>query len=250
MKREIFKTLPISILLMFSVPSNADCIFGEKSFKENYLNNFQKDEVFFIKGVALEIYEYGRTIKVIEDLKGNFAGESFIFVWGGGFPSDDSGFIGFETNRSDVITWYQENDTLIMLLGKPIVFEGGIETSEDYATLECTFSILKLSNGYVNGYIMTDIGTILWEELQELLLNLTAIQSVKVKNNIYQQNGTLFFENQENKVVKLSFYDLSGKLVHETITTSNSYRPVLTGNIFVCKINIDDEIQTINYIVQ
>ena len=69
---------------MFSVYSYADC--DVKSFKENYVSNIQKNEVFFIKGVALEIFEYGRTIKVIEDLKGNYTGESSIFVWGAGNP--------------------------------------------------------------------------------------------------------------------------------------------------------------------
>jgi hypothetical protein len=91
--------------------------------------------------------------------------------------------------------------------------------------------------------------TILWEELQKLLSNSTAIQSVKIKNNVYQHDGTIFFENAKNKVIKLSFYDLSGKFVHEATTTSNSYRPILAGNIFVCKININNELQTIKYIV-
>ena len=246
---------------MLSAHSNADCVMGEKSFKENYLNNFPKYEVFFVKGVALEVYEYGRTVKVIEDLKGNFDDESFIFVWGAGFPSEESGFTGFETNRCDLITLHQEKDTLIMLLGAPVVFEfeegSGIEAHGDYATIECAYSVLKLSNGLVTGRIFPaevwevypqEI-TMSWEELQTSL-NTTAIQSVKVKNNIYQQNGTIFFENSGNKVIKLSFYDLSGKLMHEEMTTSNSCRPALAGNIFVCKINMDDEVLIIKYMAQ
>ena len=238
---------------MLSVYSYADC--SETSFKENYLKNFQKNEVFFIKGVALDVFEYGRTIKVIEDLKGNYTGESSIFVWGTGFPSNVSEFEACMTvERWDIITQYQENDTLLILVS-PVVFENCLETFGDYATITCAYSVLKLLNGFVTGYIhpwgdLWGETTMPWEELQELLLNSTEIQSVKIKNNIYQQNGTIFFENLENKVVKLSFYDLSGKLIHEAITTSNSYHPVLTGNIFVCKININDKLHTIKYIVQ
>ena len=253
MKTKILKMILIGLLSIFSIHSKASCD-EEISFKENYSKNFQKDKVFFIKGVALEVYEYGRTIKVVEDLKGNFYDEPFIFVWGGGFPSEGSGFIGIETNRSDVITWHQENDTLIMLLGRPIVFEEGIETSGDYATMECTFSVLKLSNGFVTGcisppfttYQCMDV-TMPWEELQ-MLLTTNVIQSTYVKNNVYQQNGTIFFENPEGKTVKLLFYDLSGKLVHEITTTSNSYRPALAGSIFVCKIKMNDEVVTIKYV--
>ena len=241
---------------MISVHSNASCLFTLKSFTENYSNNFQKNEIFFIKGVALEIYEYGRTIKVIEDLKGNLDDKSSIFVWGGGAPSEESGFICIANARSESMLWYNENDTLIMLVGKPYVHEECIETSGDYATFECGYSILKLSNGLVTGRIFPPLNewqyppeiTMSWEELQAYLNNITAIQPIYIKNNIYQQNGTIFFENSGNKVVKLSFYDLSGKLVHEAITTSNSYRPALAGNIFVCKINMNDEVVTIKYI--
>ena len=254
MKINVFKILLISILSMFSVYSYADCA-TIRSFKESYSNNFQKNEVFFIKGVALDVYEYGRTVKVIEDLKGNFDDESSVFVWGQGHPSG-SGFICPTFERQDNITQYQENDTLIMLVEKSYGIDVCIETSSDYATFTCGYSILKLSNGFVTGRIFPPLEewgypeeiTMPWKELQ-VSLNSTAIQSVRIKNNVYQQNGTVFFENRENKVVELSFYDLTGKLIHEAITTSNSYRLVLAGNIFVCKINMNNDIQTIKYIV-
>ena len=152
--------------------------------------------------------------------------------------------------RWDIITQYQENDTLIMLVN-PVIFENCIETFGDYTTIDCAFSVLKFSNGYVTGHINAGIETMLWEELQKLLLNPTAIQSAKIENNIYQWNGTIFFENSENKVITLSFYDFSGRLIHEATTTSNYYRPVLpkTRNIFLCKININNKQQTIKYIV-
>ena len=378
---------------MISVYSKAIC--GEIwSFKKTYLNTCQDNDIFFIKGIAGEVYEHGRTIKIIEDLKGNLGDKSSIFVWGIGgncyFTLD--GMVCYEEHRTDNIIQYNENDTLIMLVGNPRVFEGGIETYNDYATLGCASSVLKLSNGFVTGRIDNWIedNTMAWEELQadlqalcnpttncgtieineneyvtmqivpekvsssssnkfrlenhtetemwydsessleyysenqwipipiqidninlikpvyflsagetleeqtvdmysfineynneqkgkyriikkvalindivppsDVLYTLCAefeivddnpasIQSINTKNNIYQWNGTIFFDNPENKDVKLSFYDLSGKLVHQAITTSNSYRPILAGNIFVCKININDEIHTIKYIV-
>ena len=88
------------------------------------------------------------------------------------------------------------------------------------------------------------------EDLKEQLFSLTAIQSVKTRNNIHQWDGTIFFENPENNIIKLSFYDLFGRLVHEALTTTDSYRPVLTGGIFVCKISINNEVQTIKYIAR
>ena len=139
-----------------------------------------------------------------------------------------------------------------MIVSKSTRFLCNIESPDDYATIPCSFCVLKLSNGFVTGYIHTYAGieTMLWEELQELLLSLSPNQYIKIDNNIYQYNGIIFFENLENKVVKLSFHDLFGKLVHESITTSNSYRPVLKGNIFICTININNKLYTIKYIVK
>jgi len=172
MKKELLKLLLISVLSMISLCSNADC-YEVLPFKETYLNTCQKNDGFFIiKGVAQSVYEHGRTIKVIEDLKGNFEGESSVFVWGIGgncfSVSDD--IICLEEHRMDNIIQYQENDTLIMLLGNPRVFEWGIETSADYATIECAASVLKLSNGFVTGYISSfeEKETVLWEDLQAL----------------------------------------------------------------------------------
>ena len=84
---KIFTFALVSILSMLPVYSHAGCI--ETSFKENYLNNFNKKEILFIKGIALDVFEYGRKIKVIENLKGNFAGDSSIFVWGASHPSNE-----------------------------------------------------------------------------------------------------------------------------------------------------------------
>jgi len=227
---------------MLSAHSKADCEFF-RFFKETYLWQLPRENIFFIKGVALEVFEYGRTIKVIEDLKGNFVGGSSIFVWGA------SGFDDLDciiSERSDNITLYQENDTLIMIIGEAGLNEECIETSSEYATMACSVSVLKLADGFVTGHISWWGQTMSWEEFQTLLT--TSIQSVKAESKVYQQGGTIFFDNIGKKAVKLSFYDLFGKLVHETITISNNYRPALAGSIFICKININDEFQIIKYI--
>lgn len=229
--------------------SYADCLV--QSFKENYLKNINEKELFFVKGIALDVFEYGRIIKVIEDLKGNFIGNSSIFVWGDGHPSDNT-ISCMIRERCDFINEYQENDTLIMLV-RSVDIEDCIENIGDYTTIACAKSVLLLSDGLVTGYIHAwgEYMTMSWENLQEELLSaLTSNQFLETKDAIYQRNGVVFFDNSESVVAKLSFYDLSGRLVHEAQTTSNNYRPVLTGNILICRININNKTHIIKYIVQ
>ena len=123
------------------------------SFKDLYMSA-QDDRVFFIEGLALNIYEYGRHIEVIQDLKGNFADTSLIYV-----------------QKVDAITQYNKNDTLIMLIEK-------VYKENDYIAGGC--AVLKLSNSYVTGYINNDYfsghinkeETMLWEDLQKELQEL------------------------------------------------------------------------------
>ena len=176
MINKMFMLLLISILFFFSINSKASCGYAtDASFKQNYARNFQKENVFFIKGVALDVVEYGRHIKVIEDLKGNFKGDSTILVWGAGSPS--SGSSCMTTEKLDYLTQYQENDTLIMLVS-PVTFENCVEVFGGYTTFGCTYCVLKLSNGYVTGYIEPYIWgelmketTMPWDELQKFLSN-------------------------------------------------------------------------------
>jgi len=79
----------------------------------------------------------------------------------------------------------------------------------------------------------------------------TSIHSNIKNNTLYQSNGNIFFANPENKNVKISFYDLSGKLIRKGITTSNYYNPGFTetGAVFLCIININNKQETIKYIV-
>jgi len=78
-----------------------------------------------------------------------------------------------------------------------------------------------------------------------------AVEPVDIKNTVYQLNGTVFFDNPENKTVKLSFYDLSGKLLHSAVTTANSYQPNLPqiDTAVLCEVTINGVQQTIKYIV-
>ncbi len=146
-------------------------------FQEDYAGN----ETYFVKGIALDIvHEYGRNIKLIEDLKGNFPkdiGTTFT-AWG-------SGISFIESNRMDYLNRYDNQDTLIMLLKTPYDYAGQgmvppgetfYEKASDYATIICANSVLKLSNGYVTGYILPYIegedyttDTVNWEELQKTL---------------------------------------------------------------------------------
>ena len=78
----------------------------------------------------------------------------------------------------------------------------------------------------------------------------TSINSNAKSAAIYQSNGNVFFDNPDKKNVRLSFYDLSGKLVHEGITTSDRYNPIFTGTgaVFLCVINVDNKQETIKYV--
>ena len=78
-----------------------------------------------------------------------------------------------------------------------------------------------------------------------------AVETADIENTVYQTNGTIFFENPENRTVSLSFYDLSGKLLHSGVTASDNYQPHLaqTGSAVLCEVTIDGVQQTIKYIV-
>lgn len=142
-------------------------------FIQTHLINLQDDGVFLFKGVALDVAQHGREIKVVEDLKGNFVGKSSVFVWGKSSTSfcDNK---GRQDGRLDDITQYHKNDTLIMLIDNKIHnnYNRAVERPNDYKTIGCCYSVLKLSNSIVSGYITSCyIGeeTIQLEEFQKLL---------------------------------------------------------------------------------
>jgi hypothetical protein len=152
--------------------TNLDCL--DASFTENYSMNIQNDGIFFIKGIALDMFKYGRKIKVIEDLKGNFTGNSPVLVWGEG--RNDC----IEINRWDHLSLYNQNDTLIMMLEETHKrCSDDVERSGDYATVTCAYSILKLSNGNVSGYITPQEERDMWykdmsrEEMQTFVKDMS-----------------------------------------------------------------------------
>jgi hypothetical protein len=80
----------------------------------------------------------------------------------------------------------------------------------------------------------------------------TSIPELSEEAMIYESEGNIFFDNPGNKTVSLSFYDSSGKLIHEAKTNANNYKPPLndTGTIVICRIKIDNKQQTFKYIVR
>ncbi|MFV0391151.1 MAG: hypothetical protein ACK5KP_04590, partial [Paludibacteraceae bacterium] len=77
------------------------------TFNSNYSNNYTHTDVFFVKGVKLKTVYHGMQLKVIEDIKQNLQ-EDKIMVW----CSDGNSF------RSENAAWYNNNDTLYLLITK------------------------------------------------------------------------------------------------------------------------------------
>ena len=159
-----------------------DCIVS--TFMEGVSMYSNCSDVFIIKGMALDVYEYGRHIKLLEDMRGNFPKNLNTFiVWG-----DGSSII--ESNRMDDMRLYSDQDVLIMLLTPTreslsmsmIHPESWFEKPEDYTTIPCTCSVLKLSDGYVTGCLTPEEGfdyveqTMQWSDFQKVLHKLLNIK--------------------------------------------------------------------------
>ena len=130
-----------------------DCYVS--SFLEGASECSKCSNVYIIKGMALDSYEYGLNIKLVEDLGGNFPKNINTFIaWG-----DGNSFLC--SNRLDRLDMYSSQDVLIMLLTPArelpadMIPDGNtwLEKPGDYTTLVCTASVLKLSGGYVTGFI-------------------------------------------------------------------------------------------------
>ena len=122
-------------------------------FMKTYISYYDDIETYLIKGVALDVIDgYGRKIKLIEDLKGNFTRNinSTFTVWGA------------LVCRADNLSAYNNQDTLIMLLNPAIdnkfkiTVDGKVyhERVGDYVTLGCGHSVIKLSNSNVYGFML------------------------------------------------------------------------------------------------
>ncbi|MDR1224127.1 MAG: T9SS type A sorting domain-containing protein [Tannerella sp.] len=137
------------------------------SFADAYAK-ITDENVFFIKGEVLEVIHHGNRIKIIEDLKGNFDGDPTFTVWGAGAASA----------RVDQLADNDVNDTLLVLMKKTDLDEnilcprcGQYEKPEDFMTLGCYPSALKLSDGSVSGILLKagQNATMRWSELLEIL---------------------------------------------------------------------------------
>ena len=130
------------------------------SFMEGVSTSSNNNDVYLIKGTVSDKVEYGINISLVEDLKGNFPKDVNKFtVWGDGHT-----FI--ELNRLDDLMLYKKQDVLIMLLTptrdlSEMAPKGykWLEKPEDYSTLTCTCSALKLSGDNVSGYILANEGS-------------------------------------------------------------------------------------------
>jgi len=139
----------------------------DNAFKQTYLSNFLNEDIIIIKGIAFDVREHGRNIKVIEDLKGNLGEKTSIFVWGAGGCDFSTCVASY--GRQEIFAQYEKTDTLIMILKKIDKVCCGIEKPGDFATLTCQHSVLNFSNGNVTGKIniFEQKSTAKWDELQK-----------------------------------------------------------------------------------
>ena len=139
------------------------------TFLEGISRYSRCSDVYLVKGIVLDAYEYGLNIKLVEDLKGNFQKNVSTFkTWGANTSSS------VYLYRSDNLSIYDKKDILMMHLISAPDFpfldpESFPEKSGDYTTLPCTFSVLKLSDGYVNGFILPNVSTMSWKDFQKKL---------------------------------------------------------------------------------
>ena len=141
------------------------------SFMESVSRDFDGNTTYIIKGIVLDKYEhYGLKIRFVEDLKGNFPKNVTTFdTWGANTPSTS-----YFLYRSDNLTIYKTQDVLIMHLLPVLDYlfldqqRSSPEKSGDYTTLPCTYSVLKLSDDYVTGYLsMTYIDDKMWHNASD-----------------------------------------------------------------------------------
>ncbi|MDR1120365.1 MAG: hypothetical protein LBM08_05565 [Dysgonamonadaceae bacterium] len=174
MKRIVEITFLISILSIFAgcsqengnenlnqPPSNsADC-FYTRGFVETYRDAIAHDEIFFVKGEVTASGRYGKNVKIIEDIKGNFKETPSITLWN-----------HWEFGVADLNCGV--GGRMLVLMSKI----GGTSDSwtkqriGDYCTMDCSVSTLLFSDrGEVTGFINThgEKITVPWKELQELL---------------------------------------------------------------------------------
>ena len=145
---------------------SGDC--NPQPFSVTYAKVKSDRNSYFIKGEVIEVVQHGNRIKIIEDIKKNFEDNDIITVWGSGKIC----------NRMDPLYNNHVADTLLLLITKTDLQENSLcpqcepyEQPNDYMTMGCYYSSLKLSNGIVSGRI-TDAyqeTTMLWVDLSKQL---------------------------------------------------------------------------------
>ncbi|MDR2910518.1 MAG: hypothetical protein LBV47_04015 [Bacteroidales bacterium] len=144
------------------LPIAADCMvvpfLDGIRIAKNTPEFYNIEESYVIKGVVLDKIEYGISVKLIEDIKGNFdktSNDDIFTVWG--YSQNQI----MSSERSDHMVSYNTGDTLIMHVIHLPEYSSGIinedrvwlEKPEDYCTISCTPSVVKLSDGYATGII-------------------------------------------------------------------------------------------------
>ena len=149
------------------------------SFFEGFSRYLDNGSVFFVRGKATYAYQYGRKIKVVEDIKGNFSeNDNEFFTWGS-FGKDDHSAL-FLDNQDDLIMLLTNDYDRRNKIWESLRYEDvwGFPFPEkhgDYNLISGTCCIIKLSEGFVTGNyifplmwnIQTDI--LHWNDFNEIL---------------------------------------------------------------------------------
>ena len=168
------------------------CLWAS-SFFEGVSRRSNSNDTYVIKGIVLDKIEHelnGLNIKLIEDLKGNFPEKVNDFTaWGVTYA---------DLLRKDYLSLYDKQDVLIMHLTRS---EGiSPEKSNDYCTITCTHSVVKLSDDYVTGRILYDEEG-WWEGMSlEDLRSYAEISQLREQQNI---TDTIPFDDFQKKLNEL-----------------------------------------------
>lgn len=217
-------------------------------FNSNYSNNYNSQDVFFIKGIKLKTVYHGIKIRILEDLKQNLQKDT-IMVW----CSDGNSF------RIANSEWYNDNDTLLMLIIKTDL-EGNdpgdlndipddLEKSDDYMPIHCAYSFLNNSNGLVSGKITSvqQDTTMLVSDFVKQFSTVIKSPNYNSKVKIYPNpaNSELHFDISGHFTfpVVAEIYNSSGQLVQ--VAKSNAAKYIinlcpLTNGLFIVKVKDDN----------
>ena len=175
------------------ISADIKCIF-HATFFESVSFYLYNNDTYIIKGIVLDKKGQGLNIKLIEDLKGNFPkGVNDFIAYG-----KSSVYINTSFLRRDDLSLYDKQDVLIMHMTK------AREPLNSYATIDCDHSIVKLSDDYVTGHILSYEG-FEWREDMPL-------------EELTQYVGSLVLREQQNIIDTIPLDDFQKKL-NELLTS-------------------------------